>query len=271
MFLSFLNRFQKKKSNKVLVQVCDKNYLAHAKYLFANAKSRGKWDGDYCLIVNNVDKKDLISFKGTNITIYHTKHDNPYYAKLEIFDTFFKKWDYLLYMDQDIAILKDIGIEKPPDTDIIYADIDGPFQIQQYFGHGWPDYKWGAAIAELLPKYPFIQNLGYNTGCLYINTSLIKPNTKEELERLKQELMPINTHGSIGTDQPIINIYFYHNISPDLFCSFWRTPENQMKKAIHFCHGEAPWINNAYSNILQKTYKDHYLECLLSFKKLFKN
>jgi len=267
--IKLIQNFFKKSKNKVLVQVCDKNYLAHAKYLFANAKKHGKWDGDYCLIANDIPPKDLKTFKKAGIKIFHIEKSHTYYSKLNVFNKYFKKWDYVLYMDQDIVIFNNIATEKPPETDTLIADIDGPFQIQQYFGHGWPPERWGAAIADLLPKYPFIQNLGYNAGFFYFNTSLIKSDTLINLNKLKDEIMPINTHSGIGSDQPIINLYFYNHISSDSFCSFWRTPEDRIKKAIHFCHGEAPWKNDTYSNILKKSYKDHYLECLLSFKKVF--
>jgi hypothetical protein len=255
-------------SNKILVQVCDENYLEHAKYLFANAKVHGKWDGDYCLIANNIPDDKLKLFKQKNIYILHVKENNYYYATLNVFDNFFKKWDYVLYLDQDIVIFDDIAKEKIPPKNTMFADLDRPFTIDQYLCQNWPDQKKQETISQLKTKYSFIKEAGYNAGFLYFNSSLIEDDTLLKLNKLKDDLAQINNHALIGSDQPIINLFFYKNLCSDSFCNFWRTPENQIKKAIHFCHGEAPWINNTFSNKLNKTYKNHYDECLNLFNQI---
>jgi lipopolysaccharide biosynthesis glycosyltransferase len=257
-------------SNKILVQVCNENYLEQAKYLFANAKIHGKWDGDYCLIANNISPNKLNFLKETEISIFNIKSSNFYYAKLNIFDIFFKQWDYVLYFDQDIVIFDDISIEELPPKKIMFADLDRPFTIDQYLCQMHLSDQKEKAISELKTEYPFINEPGYNTGFLYFNTSLIEEDTVEKINNLKDRLSNINNHASIGSDQPIINLYFYQNLSSNSFCSFWRTPENKIKKAAHFCHGEAPWNNNTYSNKMNKSYKEHYEECLSLFDKKFR-
>ena len=79
---------------KVLVQVSDKNYLQHSKSLFVNAKLQGKWDGDYCLIANNIESHDLKDFENTNIKIVHVNNPNYYYATLDVFDSYFISLQY---------------------------------------------------------------------------------------------------------------------------------------------------------------------------------
>lgn len=255
---------------KVLVQVSDKNYLQHSKSLFVNANLQGKWDGDYCLIANNIDQDDLKDFKDTPIKIFHVNNPNCYYAKLDVFDIYFKNWDYVLFMDSDIIILGDIGKEPTPNENTIIMDYDSPFKISQYFCQKCNEFEKNIKLNELKMKYSFIDDFGYNSGFFYLNTSLITNNTKNELLKLQDELSEINNHGVIGTDQPIINIYFKKYIDSNSFCKFWRTPEHQMRKALHFCHGEAPWINDTYSNILNKTYRQQYIENLQAFNSVMK-
>lgn len=250
---------------KILVQVADKNYLDHSKALFANAKHQGRWDGDYCLIANNVKNADLGDFYKAGIKILHTNNPNYYYAKLDVFDIYFKRWDCVLYMDADIIIFDDISVEKEPPKDTMFADLDRPFTIDQYFCQGWPQNLRSDFISELEKEFPHIKSPGFNAGFLYFNTSLINDNTKQNLTKLQEKISKVNNHSGIGGDQPIINLYFYENLNSDSFCSFWRTPEDKIRKAIHFCHGEAPWLNNTYSSILGKTYKQQYQENLEIF------
>lgn len=256
---------------KVLVQVSDKNYLNHSKALFANAKNQGKWDGDYCLIANNIQNNaELNEFSNRGIKIIQINNPNYYYATLDVFQVYFKQWDCVLYMDSDIIIFENIAIEKTPPKDTIFADLDRPFTIDQYLCQRWPEETRSAILKELENKYLHIKQPGYNAGLLYFNTSLIKNDTLENLHALQDEISQINNHAGIGSDQPIINLYFYKNLNSNTFCSFWRTPEPKIKKAIHFCHGEAPWINNTYSNILGKTYIEQYQENLEAFNEFNK-
>lgn len=255
---------------KVLVQVSDKNYLQHSKSLFVNAKLQGKWDGDYCLIANNIESQDLKDFENTNIEIVHVNNPNYYYATLDVFDSHFKKWNFVLYMDADIIIHGDIGTEPTPKENTIIMDYDAPFKISQYFCQRCNEGEKINKLNELKKKYPFIDDPGYSAGFFYLNTSLISNNTKDELVALQNELSEINHHAGIGSDQPIINLYFKKYIDSNSFCKFWRTQESQMRKALHFCHGEAPWINESYSNILNKTYRQQYIQNLQAFDSVMK-
>lgn len=257
---------KRKRKAEVFVQVCDTKYLFYAKYLFANAKVQGKWNGDYCLIANNVDKKDLRFFSKNGIYIFNAFSDNPYYSKLELFNEYFKQWTNVLYLDQDCVIYDNMSsLSKPSINQILMTQ--EPWSINKYFASGKSDEEWGAAIASLLPDYPFLENRGYSSSYLYFNTSIINNNTLSELINLKNKLASINTHGhnKVGGDQPIINLYFYNKIIHSNNCLYWKDEQSPIH---HFCHWQAPWINNNYSPSLQKTYFQHYIECLLKFKKL---
>lgn len=254
---------------KVLVQVADKNYLNHTKSLFVNAKTRGEWDGDFCLIANNISEEDLKDFKDTNIIVVNKNISNYYYATMFIFEEYFKQWDVVLYMDCDVMILDSLKDIIYPKTDEMFMDPE-PFTIESYFCQGWEQNTRQNTIQKLRQQFNFIDNWGYNAGCIFFNTSLIKNNTISEIFHLQQYLQPINNHTSeMGSDQPLINLYFYPHIQSKLFCSYWGKPK-EGSKALHFCRWRAPWINNSYFDKFGKTIFEEYRDNLNLFSKVMK-
>ena len=56
--------------NNVLVAVSDSNYIRYFLPLIESAKEKGKWDGDFCLIINddtNNEYTTMIEEKGIHI------------------------------------------------------------------------------------------------------------------------------------------------------------------------------------------------------------
>lgn len=252
---------------KVFVIVSDKNYLEHAKSLFYSAKNDGKWVGDFCLIANNVEKKYLTDFEKFGINIMNIKMDNFYYANFYIFDVFFKKWDYVMYMDCDFTIFDDLNKIENYDImskGILSADKE-PFKIHQYFCQGWDELSKENSLSEIKKSYDLEKN-GFNAGFLSFNTCLINDNTLSELLNLCEYLLPINNHSKIGSDQPIFNLYFSEKVKfiDDNKVCFWRASTDKTITQ-HHCNGEAPWVNNNYSDRLGKTYYDNYISNLNNF------
>ena len=91
---------------KVFVLISDFAYLEHAKSLFYNVRNEGGWKHDLCLIANNLVGHDLSDFENFGVNILYRNCENWYKINLYIFDEFFKKWDYVVYMDCDFFVFK---------------------------------------------------------------------------------------------------------------------------------------------------------------------
>lgn len=255
--------------SKILVQVADKNYLNHSKSLFMNASIAGKWDGDFCLIANNIDDQDLKEIKKAGIHVVHKNIINPYYAKFYLFEEYFKNWDTVLYLDCDIMILDDINkIQIPKSAELIMEE--EPFFIHQYFCQ-----NWDASVADIeLNKLRLNHNIdqtGFNSGVMYFNTDIINKNTLNELLSLKESLQHINNHTNPnGGDQPILNLHFLQNITPaaNKEISYWRKASDDTV-IMHFCRWDSPWTNNNHSNKLNNSYINQYNQNLNLFNTIF--
>ena len=253
---------------KVFVLISDKNYLEHAKSLFFAAKDVGNWRGDLCLIANNVEDNLLEDFRNFGVEIIHKKIDNYYYANYFVFDTYMKKWDYVVYMDCDFTIFGDLNTiveEEIMNKPLLSVDIE-PFHIHQYFCQGWGENEKNEALKELYKEYD-LNKKGFNAGFMEFNTSLIKEDTLSDLLKLSDKLQHINNHTSPkGSDQPIFNLYFINRLNyiKNKKISFWKE-SNEFTIAQHHCRWEAPWVNNFYSKNLNKTYLQNYKDNLDKF------
>lgn len=256
---------------KVLVIVSDENYLEHTKYLFHSASTIGKWNGDLCLIANNVDDDLLDDFKKFNIHILNVKVDNFYYSKFFIFHKFFKNWDFVTFIDCDFTIFGNLNLiidEETMSLPVLNVEME-PFRIHEYFCQGWCNLDKSKTLEQLYNDYN-LNKFGFNSGYMSFNTSLIYDNTLNDIFKLSKDLYHINNHCEIGSDQPILNLYFINDINPikNQKVSFWRASTNETI-AQHHLHGEAPWINQDYSEKLNKTYYENYIENLNNFYKHF--
>ena len=252
---------------KVFVLISDENYLSHAKSLFYNVKENGEWDGDLCLIANNLENYDLSDFEEFGVHILHRKSENKFKINLFIFDFYFTQWDYLVYMDCDFMVFKNINkFLKKYDLNFKGLLIDKePFKIKDYFCQGWDYLEKSKEIEKLNKKYN-VNKFGFNAGYISFNTSIIKTNTLNDLKLLDDEVKDINNHLiPTGTDQAIFNLYFqnvqYIKNSDICFCDLL-TDETT---ASHFCGGGKPWDREEYSKFFGKTYKEKYIENLKNF------
>ena len=113
--------------SRCIVLVCNKKYLSQFEYTYNLLRANGKYDGDVVLIVGD-DLKDLkydgvivkyfknISFPdsvvrqmddvntdGRNLTKRFQWH------KLHIFQSYFKQWKWVLYIDCGMKIYEDLS------------------------------------------------------------------------------------------------------------------------------------------------------------------
>jgi len=262
---------------KVVVLVSDKNYKEHAKSLFVNIKLNGNWDGEYCLITN-MEKDDYKEFEDKGIYIKKIETLNPYYVKFSVFDTFFKKWDKIMYLDCDISINSSLSHITNLENVDMYCDGE-KITIRDMFTM-WYD----GGLAEKINGIHFnsnmnqeslndldsnfdVQNYCFNSAFMYFNSSLITDTTVNELENLRERFKKINFHVGMseGTDQPILNLFFLKKWTqiPNKYVSFVGDQDSNTI-ITHYCRWSAPWrnqdyrIRESYANNLNKFEKTNF-------------
>ena len=128
------------------------------------------------------------------------------YHKLNLFNTFFKQWDYIFYIDSGMKIYSSI-------MPIINAKKAGKFLAHS---DTYPNYTWTLEVqfikedplySELSTKYNFNIDYPQTTMMLY-DTSIIDDNTFNDLVALAERYKISKTN-----DQGIIALYFT-NIKP---------------------------------------------------------
>lgn len=197
-------------TNKLYIE----KFIKTCKLLITN----GEYKGDICLIYGN-DLKDIINdylFIKENKIItkyfedlifpekfYETKKNKKItrggtklfqYHKLHLFNVYFKKWDYIFYMDSTMRIYRDVEplIEcKTPNKLVAHSD-------------AYPDHKWKL-------KSQFIKNVEkYNTNCDYFQTTMMIYDTNIINETTFNDLynLSIEYDFASNNDQSILALYF---------------------------------------------------------------
>lgn len=225
------------RQNICIVFVCNKAYfnkfIKTCKQLITN----GKYIGNICLVIgqdlnnNLVFKCDFI--KENNIIIkyfpdikfpdsFHSINNNInsrgdlhinkkfQWHKLHLFNTFFKKWNYIFYLDCGMKILSDVSPminegQNKKNTYSLLAHSDA-----------YPSYEWKLHTQFDKTQECFVElNNTYNlnidyfqTGMMLYNTDIIKHDTYKNLFNLSIKY-PI----SVTNEQGIMALYFT-NIEP---------------------------------------------------------
>jgi hypothetical protein len=221
------------KHDVCVVFVCNKAYFNKFIYTCNQLITNGKYNGNICLVVgddlNNDELLNCDIIKNNNITIQYFPNisfsndsleiNNKIitdgrniskkfqWHKLHLFNTFFKQWNYILYLDCGINIFSDISPminESTENTLLAHSD-------------AYPTYKWklhnqfDKTKIEYFTKLNSKYNLNidyFQTTIMLYDTSIIKNDTYNDLLNLTYEY-PI----SRTNEQGIIALYFT-NIQP---------------------------------------------------------
>ncbi len=221
------------KPNIVCVFLCDKAYFHKFIYTYNQLVMNGKYHGDICLVIgddllhdklldcdtiknNNIVVKHFpnIQFTDRFLEINHNVHTDGrnmskkfQWHKLHLFNTYFKQWDYVFYLDCGITIFSDI-------TPILNEVEEGTLLAHS---DAYPTYEWklhtqfckhdAAEFTKLSSKYNLDIDYPQTTILLY-DTKLITTETFSDLLNLSMEY-PI----SKTNEQGIMALYFT-NIRP---------------------------------------------------------
>jgi hypothetical protein len=191
----------------VLVLVCDENYFGKYQKTARQIREQGKWEDDIvCLPSTSLEENQ--DFKNLNLQLkIETKvwslvpinedkklNDKLFqYHKFHVFQTYFKKWDYVFYIDVGMEIIGDLNRFKK----LFY-------QKERIYAHSdsYPTYQWNLARQ--------FSNMIDNGDCNYFqttmfifHTSLLENNTVSDLVDLTNKL-PLN----IRNDQGVIAYYY---------------------------------------------------------------
>lgn len=211
-----------------VVFLCDQAYFNKFLYTCNQLITNGKYTGDICLVIgDDLYENDLLNcdmIKNHHIIIKHFPNiqfsnefiniqqniDRPphwiqkqfQFHKLNLFNPFFKQWNYIFYLDCGITIFSDISPiinAKTENTLLAHSD-------------SYPYYEWKLHCqfdknnTEYFTKLNdrFNLNIDYfQTTIMLYDTKIIKNNTYDNLLNLLLEY-PI----SITNDQGIIALYF---------------------------------------------------------------
>jgi len=214
--------------NICAVFLCDKAYFNKFIYTCNQLIINGKYNGQICLIVGDDLHNDPILdcdiIKNNNIIIKHFPNiqfsdhfiDIQYkierephwfkkqfqYHKFHLFNTFFKQWEYIFYLDCGIHIFSDISPmlnEITENTLLAHSDTYPTYEGKLYDQFDKTDTTY---FTKLCNTYDL--NIDYfQTTIMLYDTTIIKNDTYDNLLNLLLEY-PI----SITNDQGVIALYF---------------------------------------------------------------
>lgn len=214
-----------------VVFLCDKAYFHKFIYTCNQLLTNGNYKGNICLVIgddlnNNellqhdmIVKNNIVVKYFSNIQFtkefleiqYHINRPSHWYQKifqfhkLHLFNTFFKQWDYIFYIDCGITIFSDIEpIIQECKSNTLLAHSDA-YPTYQWKLHDQFDKKNSNYYTKLNNTHKL--NIDYfQTTIMLYDTKIIQEHTYNELVNLLLEY-PI----SITNDQGIISLYFTNN------------------------------------------------------------
>jgi len=219
--------------NICVVFLCDKLYFNKFINTCEQLIINGKYNGNICLVIgddlynnellncdiikkNNIIVKYFpnIQFSNSFIDIQKKIQRAPYWVfkqfqfhKLHLFNTFFKQWNYIFYLDCGISIFSDISPminESAENTLLAHSDAYPTYERRLHIQFDETNIEY---FTRLTNTYNLNINYFQTTIMLY-DTTIITNDTYDNLLKLLIEY-PI----SITNDQGIIALYFT-NINP---------------------------------------------------------
>ena len=213
----------------VIVFVCNKSYLPKFRQTYTQLRTNGKYRDDACLIIgDDIEKEELkkdnfykeieiVKFPNIkfpqNVTEIRSKmKGHPWncnitkafqWHKLHLLNSFFKKWNYLFYIDSGMSIAK-------PIQTIIDLKKQGKIVAHSdaYPNTGW---KLHLQFDKNYDKdwYQKLEN-EYDLNCDYFQTGMILLDTNIVTENTFQELYDLSCKYPLSrtNEQGMLALYF---------------------------------------------------------------
>jgi hypothetical protein len=223
-------------SENVLVLMTNESYSARCVRTVWECRNIGKYLGDI-VIISHPELQENTGYIQTCASLRATPvflplidirdilakiHERPFqhsidgrettktfqWQKLQIFNTYFKKWKKLFYVDAGMKIIQDINIFftciKP---NSMLAHCDGYPEYQWTLGDKFDKHSRPEVYAELEKQF-CLTTMNYQSTILLFHTDTIQSDTVEKIVQLANKY-PI----SLTNEQGIINLYFLDILS----------------------------------------------------------
>jgi hypothetical protein len=215
-----------------VVTYTDSNYLYRAKKTIEDIRINGQFFGDLVVITDGLFQIDPRYILRMNLTVkeypdidtsqlipkilHHPFNDTDgrelkklkQWNKFYVFDTFFKQWDFVLFVDAGLRIFDKIDFFYPQfREDSIVAMDDGHPEFTKKFT-SQIELSNTPIVDKLRSIYDI--NSNYFLNCIFLfDTCLITDTTLPDLITLMNEYPICKTN-----EMAIMNIYFHKNWSP---------------------------------------------------------
>lgn len=216
-----------------VVFTCDAKYFDKFIKTCSELVEKGKYQGDVCLVIgNDLLESDLLDhpvIRDNNVIVRHfpnisfsddflaiqrilprPAHWNQkmfQYHKFYLFDTYFKQWDRILYLDCGITIFSDV------------LPILNEYQENMLLAHSdaYPTYVWKLHTQFIQDNLGFFDELvrKYDLSIDYFQTTMILFDTKIIDDDTVSNLIKLAEQHPVGitNDQAYISLYFT-NVKP---------------------------------------------------------
>lgn len=215
-----------------VVTYTDVGYLDKAKRTIEDVRVNGQFFGDLIVMTDGLFKIDpryilkmgiiVKEYPDIDVTTLFSKiREHPFtdsdgreflkpkqWNKLYVFDTYFKQWDFVLFVDAGLRIFDKLDFFYPQFRENAIVALDD--------GHPTFTKKFNSQIQ--LTNLPVVDKLkdiydinsNYFLNCIFLfDTSLIVPTTLRELTTLMNEFPICKTN-----EMAIMNIYFHRSWVP---------------------------------------------------------
>lgn len=215
------------KNNTAIVVIANKPYLKYFENIYNDIRRIGKYEGKIILLTDfDTNCRKIKKFIDSNVEIKRfkkikfSKNANRHLNKIRygrnkkfsfqwhkfyLFDEYFKKWDYVFYLDINMKIKKNIlPLLGLANKGALYAPYDA-----------YPNLDWklksqfdleSIFYEELCSKYDLENPRYFQTGIMFYDTSIIKEDTVQKLITLTENF-PI----SKTNEQGIMNLFFLYD------------------------------------------------------------
>ena len=240
--------------NVAVVLLANKEYLKYFDEIYNNLRTIGKFEGDIVLLTDdrtkckNIEKisddkliiKRFEKIRFSRETKQHlnkikygrNKSKSFQWHKFYLFDEYFKKWNFVFYLDINMKIKNSmINLLNAGCENTLYAPFDA-----------YPDLDWklksqfdenNTFFKKLQNQYDLENPKYFQTGILFFDTKIIKEDTFSNVLNLSNQF-PI----SKNNEQGIMNLYFLYEypvfqrlpqtIKETLTYSYWEPDHNNV-------------------------------------------
>lgn len=238
----------------LICTLANQKYIDKAKQLFSSVYYYGKWKGDYLLLAFNIMQEDAKWFRDRGINIFEVKpfdssmdqKSQILFSKIELFRTFFKKWDRIVYLDTDMIV------RSPINGLLNYDGLGGVQGLRKTsIKDRIPKPKHSASpqkklLYSNLTKEFSLEGPGINGGLYLIDTRLITENTYTDICNLIIKYRSLFN----GSDECAISLFFKEKLtllplSYNVYIRLYRMNQPQKAKGaiLHFVGSAClpPW------------------------------